>query len=319
MPENAKQGAAAVSPQAAVLFLWAETPVHAGAGGGKTALDLPIQRSVQTEWPILNDATVRGGLRRLITDEALADKLFGTEAGDEAHPGCFSTPDAELLLFPIASAAGLTAWVTCVPALRYFLRRLEMFKPLLSAQAQGKVQELEGYLDAAGTGPESEKAWVAKPCELLLRKAVVLESDCFGIPEDKSADDLAKWFSENAMPLSQYWVGRLKSHFVLIPEEAFTHYVKTKTDIRTRVRIEQGRAAKSGPWTEENLPVDTLLYTTLSETHTGKKGESRLAETHPARLQTFLDEVKIAHKPVLQLGGDQNLGRGMLRMRELGG
>jgi CRISPR-associated protein Cmr4 len=195
-----------------------------------------------------------------------------------------------------------------------------MFKPLLEEQAREKVGDLAGYLDQAKQGPESGKAWVANPCEVLLNQAVVLESDRFDVDQGSSADNLAKWFGENAVPFTEYWPARLKSHFVLIPDDAFNHYVKTKTDIRTRVRIEKGRAAKSGPWTEENLPVDTLLYTTLSETHTGKKEDAeKPPEQDPPRLRTFLDKINVSGKPLLQLGGDQNLGRGMMRMRQLGG
>jgi len=86
-------------PSASVLFFFAESPVHAGAGGGEAALDLPVQRSVQTGWPILNDGTVRGGLRRLAG--ANQDEWFGTEMVDNPRAGKFSTPDAEMLLFPV--------------------------------------------------------------------------------------------------------------------------------------------------------------------------------------------------------------------------
>src|SRR5438876_185553 len=113
---------------ASVLFLFAETPVHAGAAAGQAALDLPIQRSVQTRWPILNDGTVRGGFRRLVPKE-LAKQYFGTEETEAPHPGRFATPDAELLLFPLASARGITAWITCLMALRHFQRRVSMFTP----------------------------------------------------------------------------------------------------------------------------------------------------------------------------------------------
>src|SRR5437867_1305887 len=95
------------SPEkASLVFLWAETPVHPGTGSEQAEIDLPIQRSIHTRWAAINDSTLRGGCRRLASTEEKADEWFGTEQGLNAHPGRISTPDAEILLFPVASAKG---------------------------------------------------------------------------------------------------------------------------------------------------------------------------------------------------------------------
>jgi len=308
MPDKPNELAAAGggAPQAAALFLIAESPVHAGAGGAEAALDLPIQRSVQTRWPIINDSTLRGGLKRMLENEQDASDLFGSEAGETPHPGRFSTPDAEVALFPVASAVGLTAWVTCLEALQYLVRRLKIFESKMP-DAADKIKELHDVLATAQTGPGVGEAWVAAQCDVKLKDSVVLESDRFSIPQGSSAEKLADWFCKYAVPLPDPWPARVKSHFVLIHEEAFTHYAERKTDVRTRVKIENGRAAASGPWTEENLPVDTLLYSVLSESRKEDAG----------KLKDFLDKVGIDRNPVVQLGGDQNLGRGILRLKKL--
>lgn len=296
--------------ESSVLFFMAETPVHAGAGGGKAALDLPIQRSVQTDWPILNDSTVRGGLRRLVRSETDAKKWFGnTEAA-----GYFSTPDAELILFPVASAEGLTAWVTCREALWYFHRKVSMFQPSLDEKASQALADFGKRLRAMGRGPDLGKAWAASSA-VQIGGSVVLEADRFEIDDvekNKRARSLAEWIGKYGVPLQDaYWADRVCDHFVLIHEKAFTHYVQRKTDIRTRIKVEEGKVHKTtGPWTEENLPVDTLLYAVLHAPEA--EGEPELAKFRGAK------GVRLADRPVVQLGGDQNLGRGMMRLRVLG-
>ncbi len=307
MPEKTNEAVAVGdgAPEAAALFMIAETPVHAGAGGAEAALDLPLQRSVQTHWPILNDSTVRGGLKRLVKEKETQQDLFGTEEGDDPHPGRFSTPDAEVALFPVASAKGLTAWVTCVEALQYLVRRLKIFASKMPGAAS-QITELERHVRDADKGPGEGQAWVATSCEVKLNESVVLESDRFSVPEDRSVEDLADWFSKYAIPLPVPWPARVKSHFVLIPEAAFTHYAERKTDVRTRVKIAKGRV-EEGPWTEENLPVDTLMYTVVATT---RKDDA-------VKLMKFLDTVSIDTQPVVQLGGDQSLGRGIMRLKKL--
>ena len=67
----------------ALLFLYAETPVHAGADTGLGALDLPIQREVTTGLPIIKGESLKGALRerlRPVVEDGLWQKMFG-EAG----------------------------------------------------------------------------------------------------------------------------------------------------------------------------------------------------------------------------------------------
>ena len=46
-----------------ILFLYVETPLHAGTGRGLGAVDLPIQRDRTTGYPIIQASSVKGALR----------------------------------------------------------------------------------------------------------------------------------------------------------------------------------------------------------------------------------------------------------------
>lgn len=309
MPEQTTN--AAPAEQAAVLFLTAETPVHAGSGNVQAALDLPIQRSVQTGWPIINDSTLRGALRRYAEGLTNANKdkvaaWFGAEPPANPSAGALSSPDAEILLFPVTAVRGMTAWVTATEALEYFARKVALFKSRLSAEAQQKLKDLLEALDKTPTPSEGE-ALVTTDSAVAWEKQskVVLETDTYRLGTER-VDKLAGWFADNACPHSRYWADRIRTRFVILPEHAFRHYTLRKTDIRTRVKLEKN-VVKTGPWTEENLPVDTVLYTVLAE-----------PEGNGSLLKEFLEAIKIEDKPALQLGGDQNLGRGFVRLRRLG-
>lgn len=312
-----------INGQAAVLFLYAETPVHAGTGEASSGIDLPIQRSAQTGWPIIYDSTMRGGFRRMLDNP---NALFG----EDDSPGRLATPDAELLFFPIVSAKGLSAWIAALSPLRYFLRRLQNFEYYLSKAALEEVAKLEQILDKVGEGPRNGEAWISDSgCKVSFSAGdqsngyLLLEGESFAASEKKEVAQLADWFSRNAIPFSRYWPERFKTHFALLAEPAFTHYVTRKTDVRTRVKIEKGTAANSGPWSEENLPVDSILSTVLVEPDLKRQDASREGtEEEKKNSESAIDQFRNAVQlresyPVLQLGGDQNLGRGRFRIKEL--
>ena len=46
-----------------ILFIFAETPLHAGTGSGLGAVDLPIQRERSTGYPIVQASGLKGALR----------------------------------------------------------------------------------------------------------------------------------------------------------------------------------------------------------------------------------------------------------------
>jgi len=94
----------------ALLGLWAQTSIHAGAGSSIDGIDLPIQREGHNGWPCVFGSSVKGALR------AKAEDLWGKNDGvryifgpdsdsDKAseHAGALMVSDARLLLLPVRS------------------------------------------------------------------------------------------------------------------------------------------------------------------------------------------------------------------------
>src|SRR2546421_2217829 len=101
------------------LYLYTETPLHAGAGSGLSSIDLPIQRERTTQYPLIQSSGIKGKLRAAfegsrdhLTAEAKAmvDIVFGppsTSGGGSEHAGALIAGDARLLLFPVRSLNGV--------------------------------------------------------------------------------------------------------------------------------------------------------------------------------------------------------------------
>ena len=86
------------------LFLWTETPLHAGAGSTLTAIDLPIQREIHTQHPVVWASGVKGALRELAGGgkKELSEPMeviFGPDtAHASVHGGLAMFSEARVLL-----------------------------------------------------------------------------------------------------------------------------------------------------------------------------------------------------------------------------
>lgn len=294
-----------------MLFIYVETPLHAGTGRGLGAVDLPIQRERTTGYPIVQASSIKGKLRAeasskvgqgITTDEIKA--IFGPGQGDNAseHAGALSAGDARILLFPVRSLAGVFAWVTSVDALARFQREAAMVG--LSCNWQ----------DLAGPG--KEEAWVNGD-KLKAGDSVVLEEFSFSPKLDKAVETIGKWFADNALPSSpeyKYWRDALPQKLCILHEDAFRDFVRYGTEVQTHVQLDpEKKTVKRGAlWTSESLPVDTLLYAPLMATKSRANGSNLDAEG-------VLKKITDLNLTRTQLGGDETTGQGMVALRIAGG
>ena len=110
----------------ALLGLWAETSIHAGAGSSVAGVDLPIQREAHNGWPCVFGSAVKGALRAKAEEKWGKDNdsvrlVFGSDYETDTtsgHAGALLVGDARLLLMPIRSLTGHFKWVTCPDLLK---------------------------------------------------------------------------------------------------------------------------------------------------------------------------------------------------------
>lgn len=289
----------------AILGLFTETSLHAGAGQALGVIDLPIQREAHTAWPCVFGSAVKGALRARAESDALEEieLIFGQAdlaAGKSSEfAGALSVGDARLLLLPVRSLTTHFRWVTCPAALERFRRDVERL---------GLGAEIGGF-DVPKV--EDETALVA---EAVNGGHLFLEEYRF---EAKEAD-LSGIVAVLAKLMPDGMAGVLKKQLAIVANDAFRHLAEHATPVNAHVRLDdQKTVAKGALWYEETLPPETLLYVGLNAVASRRKdGETKLtAADVMARLRGAL----FGEHPYLQLGGNETVGMGWCRVAFLGG
>jgi len=284
-----------------ILYIYVETPLHAGTGRGLGGVDLPIQRERITGYPIIHAGSLKGCLRAATKGslgDAVHKAVFGPDTvGAHEHAGALSPHDARILLFPVRSLAGVFAWTTSVDALQRFLRAADIAGAAPSWQAPGPVAEKTALVSPATT--------------LKCGGKVVLEDFALNPVEDKAVATIAAWLADHALPADPvyaYWRQQLPAKLCVLPDDCFRDFCRLSTEVATRVQLDPDKkTVQQGPWTEEYLPVDTLLYAPLLASKA--RDGSKLTATD------VLDQVAGAGLTRLQLGGDETIGRGIVCLR----
>ncbi len=296
-----------------VLFLYAETPIHAGSGrasGGAT--DLPIQRERVTQYPLVQASGVKGALRAdfrdrngLKDDDKIVKEIFGEAGADgSSYAGAVSVGDARLLLLAVRALKGVFASTTSAHALA-LLRR--------TAELSGQPIELPNLPVPA----DENTALVAPGSDLVLGDKVVLEDFSFTAQKSEEVNQIAKWLAVNALPQGEtflYWRETLPKRLCVLPENAFRDFCLYGTEVQTHVRIEPDKktVAKGALWTAEYLPADSLLFAPLFFT------DSR-AQNNGMDVAQIMQKFAYLDGSHLQLGGDETTGQGWVAARIYGG
>lgn len=305
--------------KAAMLYLYVETPLHAGSGTSLGIVDLPIQRERTTGYPIVQASGLKGCLREAA--DAMAENkaddekqqikqkikiTFGPETtGASEHAGALSVGDARILLFPVRSLMGVFAWVTSKGVLARFKR---------DAQMAGVA------VNWTETGPTANEATLVTSNTVVSDRRdgrVVLEEFAFTAQQSSDAQTIANWLAQKALPSGSeydYWRQELPKRLVILPENAFRDFTQFSTEVisRTRLQDETKTVAPGALWSEEHLPSDTLLYSVLL-------ASKPRVSSPPAELQdgaAVLNFVKTCvNGKRIQMGGDSTVGRGFIVVR----
>ena len=311
-----------------MLYLYVETPLHAGVGSGLSSIDLPIQRERTTQYPMIQGSGIKGKLRAVAEgmvdrgqkpfdnkQEKLVDIIFGPENGNE-HAGALIAGDARILLFPVRSLNGVFAYTTSYEVLNRFIRDMNR---------GGK--EIHWKLPKVGVAEDT--VHVTSNSQVVVNDKVVLEEFTYKAqPQQAEAngetlvDTIAKWLADNALPQTEiyaYWREKLRHSLVILPEEDFRDFVVNATEIITRIKIDREKKTVDGGglWTEEHLPSDTLLYTPIYATDarkTKQNGENRAPVKTAKEILDSATHLENGQQSYLQLGGDETVGRGMVHM-----
>ncbi|MCS7299878.1 MAG: type III-B CRISPR module RAMP protein Cmr4 [Spirochaetia bacterium] len=308
-----------------IMFLIAETPVHAGSGSGIGVIDLPIQRERHTDFPKIESSGLKGCLRDAFKDsgvgQTIINAIFGPEnSGDYA--GAMAITDARILLFPVKSLKGVFAWITCPMVIERFVRDVMMIDK--NTKSENPANESQFPIRAFASlvkDDKSQKAKITSICGVLINsgnsKKIVLEEFSIEVKdsESKEVDGVAGWLSENVLPSDsfyEFWRSKLNKDLVVVDDDTFAQFVSNSTEVVTRVRIsdETGTAEGGGLWTEEYLPQDTILYSLVM--FRNARNSSAQSEGNSTLCSTFVS--KLSEIRVIQVGGNATTGKGFVRV-----
>lgn len=296
----------------AVVFLYAVSPVHMGAGQAIGVIDNPIQRERHTGHPCFAGSGIKGAVRHgfevLGGDARLVDALFGPESSaDHLHAGAVSFGDAQLVVFPVRSPRGAYVYAT---------------SPQAIARAQRLVGQMTGVQLNWPTVTVAEgECLVANPGLLSRNGKLHLEAFEYTAKNNDSAavKTIAGGLAEKALPANngyKFFVDKLKADLVVLSDTDFAYFVSHATLVEPHVRIndETGTADDGGLFYTENLPPESLLIAPLlaSKSRTGNGVEDDAASVM-AKIKNVIDG------KLLQIGGDATTGRGLVVAKVLEG
>ena len=278
-----------------VLGLYIETPLHCGAEGGTGYVDLPIQRERHTQYPVIPGSTVKGVLRDELR-ESLGDEgvtlIFGKD--DAQSPGAVSFGDGILVAFPVRSSEAPFHWITCPFVLE-------------------RVSRVLGASFAVNP-PEAGSAWTAGTGSVLLEE-IRLEKKAlpsFFTEKDGGFPHLLRLLPADDRGFA--YTRKLFAERLLIVSDAdFKELVETSTEVVTRIKLNalgtttnipdgehkeiEGTDRQGNLFVEELVPPEALFLSPLRAGNLGADFVGALRE-----------------RPVIRLGGDETIGRGVTHM-----
>ncbi len=321
-----------------IFFIIVETPLHAGAGTEVGVVDLPIQREKTTDFPKIESSTLKGAIREAFLKlkgsnsplnkvkekfncinegnwEKCIDLIFGPWENPD-HASAVAFTEARILFFPVKSLKGIFAWITCPYVLERFKKDLKVIK---------------------GNCPDKlNKDWnllrntVSTECDLMVEdNKIILEEFTLNVNKNDDVKSLSEFFSEQIFPNTayQYIREKMKKDIIIIDKEEFKHFVKESTEIITRIKVSPEKGTvEEGPWYEEYLPENTILYSIAlySPLMISKKKEEEkekeekfecLRESEPGKEVENIEKfIKQGMPEILQIGGNQTIGKGIVRI-----
>lgn len=320
-----------------IVFYYAVSPVHMGAGSAIGAIDSPIQREVHTQHPMFAGSGLKGALRHHFNrawpraegdsskPNSLISRIFGPDTSASDFAGALSLSDAQLVALPVRSLKGGFAYVTSPLALAR-LQRLAQQAGLLCDWAVPAVAENKALTASSTLLGQRPGAAAAAAADQL-----VLEAFEFTAKPENALHEISKWIATHALSTGAngYFYQKFQTDLVLLSDTDFAHFARHAMVVEPHVCIDDasGTAKDGGLFYVENLPPETLMVGLAQASIERFKKNSRnndsaaLLNAPEVLAQVFTGhgaaQPGISGK-LLQIGGDASTGRGLVLVQAIG-
>lgn len=283
--------------QTKLMTIFTRTPLHVGCGSSVGAVDQPVVRERHTGFPVIPGSAIKGVLADLWNETVVDSKdvngkvtkivrskegcdLFGNDDTKNPSAGKLLVGEGKLLAFPVRSAKGAFAWLTCPCALNRFTRDTGAAFAVPSFKDKDTTSAVVG----------------AESCLCFTEKSKVIFEEyplTASTTLDAALVDAFKNLSEDPV-----WQNELATHLAVVSDELFQYFAENACEIAQHNRIddETGVVANGALFSQENVPSETLFYSVMNA-----------QENVPlAKLESKLGE----EKNLLQIGADITTGLG---------
>lgn len=305
------------------LFLHCQTSMHAGSGDDLGIVDLPIQREKHTGFPKIEASGLKGALRESFEENATSvdDRVkihvaFGydeldakrapsiesrfSQKEDKDYAGALGFTDARILLFPLKSLKGIFVYATCPAVLKKLKKELV------------EVCDLKADIETDFDVNDAIVA-AANPTPLSTNSKITIEEYSFDVANEMT--EKAKKLATQLNTLLS--IEGLENKLVVLNDEAFADFVKNATEVVTRIKIdnEKGTVAKGALFTEEYLPAESVLYSLVLASPVFAKNQKQAFDNYQKTTahENVLEYFNKTLKPVVQIGGNATLGKGIVK------
>jgi CRISPR-associated protein Cmr4 len=222
--------------------------------------------------------------------------LFGSVDANHAAAGALLFSEARVLAFPIRSAKGSYAWITCPLMLQRAKR-----DGVISSGIPTETKDDEAIFKADGPLALSVKVKGVERTQVVLEEYTFTNTEAY--PES-----LAK---ELTALLEDELFKSIADRLVILSNGMMSHFVSTTCEIAQHVRIsdETGTAEEGGLFNQENVPSETLFYSVLTATKSRVPVGEQKDKPATAALGAFEAKLKEALH-TFQFGGDASTGLG---------
>lgn len=290
------------------LFLTALTPMHAGSGSDLSVVDLPIQRESHTGIPKIEASTLKGCIRNAVVSfggkmqmsSEICKQIFGSEGENEISAASAVLTDARLLFFPVRSAKGVFALITCPLVLQRFVSDMKRAGIHIASFLPLKVPvvPVESTLSFMNGGTHD--------------MVVLLDEFLYSVTQEVVRGPFSNFLKkvQEFLPKDQETSNWLFEKAIIIPDDDFVDFVKQSTEIATRIAINDSGIVKDHAlFTEEYLPTESIFYTLLM-VGDAKKQPGR--DTMLKEAKDLMGKLENCFPRIFQIGADLTLGKGFV-------
>ena len=297
-----------------VLTLFTRTPLHVGAGSSVGAIDQPVIRERHTRFPVIPGSSLKGVLRDMVQEdkgENEASWLFGWDkyGSDNTKvttlPGIFSIGEGKLLAFPVRSAKGCFAWITCPTILSRLKRDMRADFAIPEFPLEDKQRAMKCVV-----GEKSAITFREPKPEKTVSVSTIFEEYQFEIIENQKIDtrliELLKKICKDDV-----WSNEIENKLTVISDDFFSYFAENACEVAQHVSIDDatGVNINSNFFNQENVPSEALFYSVITELLKEVHIENSEYKLEGDAFNVLENTLKMNNN-LIQVGADETSGLG---------